>query len=415
MQAACRRGNRGTKKAAAKSASKQAAHVVLKPSLAEVLNAMRSLYVEQLRPFGRILRKRIGELACKGMVEVADVDAGHLRRVCESSEQIRVEQEGGGDWTALFAGQSGFFVDAYSPEDPYPSQLWVQAGLYFQSLSSTDYLPGGRYACAQELQKRQLPFFAGRSLGELCHIVQLAISQKRILGYLNGTLVPYCRSQTIMKEHAAQQHATCSRMPREQGLPLASMEATRQCLRQLLAEATMAGQMPLSNVKRLFRSRFGLELSETTLGFSKLCDLLANAAFADVCTVRLDWNGYTVVQVATPPVIMDQAIVSNQVAARPDHDLMYETLSTIERLPVRQTMTSEEPRRRVFCEGEPLGQESEEEFKKDEGARWAAEHNDDCAVRNTLVHNTFIHQPLVPVSPLPGAYVVPVFMTYQLA
>ena len=31
-----------------------------------------------------------------------------------------------------------------------------------------------------------------------CHIVQLAISQKKLLGYLNGSVVPYSRSQSMV-------------------------------------------------------------------------------------------------------------------------------------------------------------------------------------------------------------------------
>ena len=37
-------------------------------------------------------------------------------------------------------------------------------------------------------------------INRLCHIVQLAISQKKILGYLNGSVVPYQRSQSMVKE-----------------------------------------------------------------------------------------------------------------------------------------------------------------------------------------------------------------------
>lgn len=36
----------------------------------------------------------------------------------------------------------------------------------------------GRYATALALRAQSLPFFSGRSLGELCHIVQLAVSRK---------------------------------------------------------------------------------------------------------------------------------------------------------------------------------------------------------------------------------------------
>merc|ERR1719183_3384595 len=55
-------------------------------------------------------------------------------------------------------------------------------------------------------------------------------------------------------------------------------------------------RVPLSIVKRLFRSRFNLELSETMLGYLKLSDLLQDPKFADICTVQLEGNGYNVIK-----------------------------------------------------------------------------------------------------------------------
>merc|ERR1740138_554608 len=89
--------------------------------------------------------------------------------------------------------------------------MWAAAAMYFQALSGDEMqLPGGRYSCAQALLARDLPFLRGRSLGQVCHIVQLAISQKKILGYLNGAVVPYVRSQSMVKEQCAQFQTPCS-------------------------------------------------------------------------------------------------------------------------------------------------------------------------------------------------------------
>ena len=57
--------------------------------------------------------------------------------------------------------------------------------------------------------------------------------------------------------------------------------------------------IPLSNVKRLFRSRYHTELSETALGHSKLSELLQDPKLKDICHVRLQGHGY-VVGPATP-------------------------------------------------------------------------------------------------------------------
>merc|ERR1711957_266526 len=77
-------------------------------------------------------------------------------------------------------------------------------------------------------------------------------------------------------------------------LPLATMDVLRLGLAELLE--SLGGSLPLSNVKRLFRVRFGLDLSEIALGHSKLCELLQGDVMSDVCDVCLDGFGYTVFQ-----------------------------------------------------------------------------------------------------------------------
>merc|ERR1712060_1018959 len=54
-------------------------------------------------------------------------------------------------------------------------------------------------------------------------------------------------------------------------------------------------EVPLPNVKSLFRSEYQLVLSETALGHTRLCDLLQDQRFSDLCTLRQQGNGYMVV------------------------------------------------------------------------------------------------------------------------
>merc|ERR1712232_1207182 len=167
-------------------------------------------------------------------------------------------------------------------------------------------LPGGRYSCAHALLSRHLPFFKGRSLGQLNHIVQLAMTDKKLLGYLNGAVVPYGRSQSMVKERSASHNQALENPCLEAAsLPCATLQQTQSCLRTILEEAASnqgegPGQIALSNVKRMFRSQFELELSETTLGHSRLTDLLRGQSFRSICHVQLEKHGYTIVQVVQP-------------------------------------------------------------------------------------------------------------------
>jgi hypothetical protein len=275
-----------------------------------VAAAVSSLYDDELKPFGRILRKRVAErAAAAGGVEqqqqLPNVDMKQLRLTCEESDILVVESEDGGDWSVVLAGRDPAFVDVYDPHDCYPAELWDAISIYFQALAGTpqQHLPGGRYSCAQAMVTRNLSFLQEYSLGRICHIVQLAISQKKVLGYLNGSVVPYSSSQSMMKERRAEQQLPYSKPTsnvESQELPFATFEMACTCLKAILEETRNSCIVPLSNIKRLFRSRFHLDLSETMLGHSKLSELLQDDRFAHVCEVKLASHGYVVVAKNTP-------------------------------------------------------------------------------------------------------------------
>mmetsp|Transcript_138780 Transcript_138780/g.442636 ORF Transcript_138780/g.442636 Transcript_138780/m.442636 type:complete len:627 (-) Transcript_138780:222-2102(-) len=263
----------------------------------ELAVGVESLYRDQLRPYGRILRKRLAELAQASSRGELDMDVKDLRTLCAScSGWLQIEDAEGADWAALLAGRPESFIDVYSPTDMYPDTLWQAVAAYFSGLTdSSMVLPGGRYSCAQVLIQRGLPFLSGYSLGQVCHIVQLAISQKKLLGYLNGTVVPYARSQSMVKDRHAVCQQPCAGSVRARSV-VASWDTLRQSLAELIREVLAGGPpIPLSNIKRLFRSRFHIELSETALGYAKLSELLQDSRISDLCEVSLRGNGYVMV------------------------------------------------------------------------------------------------------------------------
>lgn len=293
-----------------------ASQKTLKLTMPKVLAAVQSVYADELKPLGRVLLKRLREQAASaaaaalGLAEDAvdpenmpKIDPKRLRRICQDCPQLQVHPEDGREFFVTLLGRSFNFPDACSAHDPYPTELWLDAVAYFENVSKDNmYLPGGRYACARELAKRQLPFLAGASLGQICHIVQLAISQKRILGYLGGQLgsqlVPYHHSDEWVKEQHAYHQQPISPKKGLSDLPVATWEDARTCMSELLyfESNPEPGVVTLSNVKRLFRSRFQLELSETVLGYSRLFDLLHDVHFSDVCVLQAHKNGQLLVK-----------------------------------------------------------------------------------------------------------------------
>lgn len=291
----------------------------VRPAACEVVAAVESLYADRLKPFGRILLKRIRELSAAAATaqarETGDacaivsadamplVDPKALRRICETTPQmLRVEPEEGKEYSVLLVGRQRDFVDVTDPTDSYGPEVWSAVAEYFEKLPDAEMvLPGGRYSCAQVLAARGLPFLEGRSLGEVCHIVQIAVSQRRILGYLEGSMVPFGRSVDCIKEQCAVRKQPVLLIPRkgDPNTPLATWEDARGRLAEILSDAATAGRpgvITLSNVKRLFRSRFGLELSETALGYSRLHDLLQDPRLSDLCVVEAQGQQHVVIQ-----------------------------------------------------------------------------------------------------------------------
>jgi len=295
-----RGGTKTTQKAVAKavpqptSGQPQKSTLMHQPAQGEVLAAVRSLYKDELKPYGRILRKRLVERAAEAGRGPVDIDGKHLHGVCAGCDVISVESEFGGEWSAVLIGTDQNFVDVYSPLDVYREEMWAAARVYFEQLDGAhSSLPGGRYSCAQTLASRALPFLAGHSLGQICHIVQLAISQRKILGYLNGSIVPYGRSQSMIKECCADWQRPCATSTSSTGTPemqLATWDVARACLKKIMDTARASGKdkVPMSNVKRLFRSQYHMELSETLLGFqsSLLCCRIPVSMISAHCSFK---------------------------------------------------------------------------------------------------------------------------------
>merc|ERR1740121_2287445 len=148
--------------------------------------------------------------------------------------ELCVQPMEGKEISVQLKGVAADFVDVCSFVDPFSPDLWEQATAYFDGLADDELLlPGGRYVCAQALVARRLPFLQGLSLGEVCHFVQLAISQKRLLGFAaEGGMVPYRQSENYIKEQCAavQQPFNPGAKDGSQ-LPVADWEQTRPSLR----------------------------------------------------------------------------------------------------------------------------------------------------------------------------------------
>lgn len=328
---------------------------VVKSTEDEIMAAIRSLYDDQLQPYGRILRKRLEEHSVAAGLGLVQIDANHLREACEANQALFTEPVEGGEWFAVLRGVPPTFVDVYSTADPYPQELWEALEAFFSRPEWADAsLPGGRYSCAQTLGGHQLAFLAGYSLGQVCHIVQLAISTRKVLGYFKGATVPYSRSQSMLKQSCAEMQRPCLAGPSALGdgdvpqeLPFATWPIAREHLKRILKDASAAGRhsVPISNVKGLFRSDCQTELSETKLGHHKLTDLLKDERLCDICAVQLQEQGYVLVAASATKSSLLEAVQSGVARGAPQK---------VDGPGIAVDSDISEPRRVIFCPDEPL-------------------------------------------------------------
>jgi len=282
------------------------------------------LYDDGLRPCSRMLRLRLVEHQTSAPEprrgsELRNCVSDKLRALCEACRNLRVEHADASEWTALLVSRPALFVDVYSEMDVYPEEMWSSMEVYLKNLAEGDEehrtLPRGRYASAQALMARELPFLSGRSVGEVCHIVQVALSKRKLLGYIEGGIVPYACSTSMVKSRCAQHRCPVPGMQggnpqQRQALAVADWEAARAKLREILVDAVSRGTQPvqLSNVKRLFRSLYQMELSETALGYTTLTEMLGDARFHDICTVRAQDRGHVVLLAEPCEAVSSEAL-----------------------------------------------------------------------------------------------------------
>jgi len=201
-----------------------------------------------------------------------------------------------GEYAALLVGRNLLFVDPTSPVDKYSPQLWVDFARYVLS-EECGLLPASRYDAASVLRSRGLPFLQGCSLGQLCHIIQLAISHKSILGHKDGHLVPYQSSLQHAKEVCAMKQEMFSNIGSKTFGVVSSMEECQMMLKQLLFE--VRGPIMVSSLKRLFQERFNRDLCETVLGHKRLFELLQDPRMQGI-SLHGHQNGQLAICLADP-------------------------------------------------------------------------------------------------------------------
>lgn len=147
-----------------------------------VKSTLESLYKDRIRPLANYVRGRFKEKAsgsCADSVVRSCVD------VCRQHPDLCTVENGATaeEATILLVTEPPWFkgwIDIDSTDDPYDESLWKDFEAF---LETGPEFAGGRYGMARQLAQRELPFLKDRTLGEICHIVQLAVQHRKIIIY----------------------------------------------------------------------------------------------------------------------------------------------------------------------------------------------------------------------------------------
>lgn len=169
------------------------------PKKEEVLLAVESLYQDGLAPYAQTICERLAERAYERKQPPIVYTPDHIKQVCKDLS-LEVQVDPTAWWVDLPEGhrlRGAHLVDVHSDKDDYQPEMWGKLMAYLSSLEGGDeLLPKSPYECAKVLMKRNLPFLGPYSLGEVFHIVNLAISCKKYLRLSGEHLVPNCWQTT---------------------------------------------------------------------------------------------------------------------------------------------------------------------------------------------------------------------------
>lgn len=248
---------------------------------ATLVSTLESLYQDRIKPMANYVKGRLKERACpepivKSFVELCaeHPDLFAVIRPAENDEAsifLRTEPS----W---FKG----WIDIDSPHDPYQEEMWEELAEF---LDGEHTFAGGRYGMARELMQRNLPFLADYSLGEVCHIVQLAIQHRRLIVYHRKMLKPI---QTVLCQLSPGNGST----PGPEGEDIKDMDDLCLVLFQMLMHHPQG--LRLCRLKQMIKHEFCRKLSEMSFQCTKLIELFNTEPLAGTFVLDTENDGKSI-------------------------------------------------------------------------------------------------------------------------
>jgi hypothetical protein len=239
-----------------------------------LLEALTSLYEDQIMPVTRLVLRRIDEKYRERW------SSKQLLSLCGRVPEIKLAEGSQIGAILLRDPPKDFegFADQAVLDDPYPLELWFHIKAFLEeevrlhdlrSKADAPGWPGSRYEFAKWMRSR-LKWLSDYSLGQVCHMVHLCVSKRELLGYHRGDLVPFQLSENCRRKSHALLKIPSQIRPGESYAQ--TWEQARDLIVRVLEQH--GGKVPLACLKKLCRSTCSMELNECALGHTKLTELL---------------------------------------------------------------------------------------------------------------------------------------------
>lgn len=245
---------------------------------------LESLYEDRIKPManyvkGRLKERSIPEPIVKSFVELY-TQHPDLFIVQRPAPDAQTE-----DPTIFFVKEPSWFkgwVDIDAPDDPYDESTWVE---FAKFLDGEHTFAGGRYGMARELMQRKLPFLAPYSLGEVCHMVQLAIQHRRLIVYYRKMLKPI---QTVL----CQLSPTSGNGASSEGEEIKDMDDLCMVLFKMLMHHPQG--IRLCRMKQMIKHELCRKLSEMAFQCTKLIELFNQECLSSTFVLDTENDGKSI-------------------------------------------------------------------------------------------------------------------------
>lgn len=289
-------GGRGNAQVATANAQDAAFERPMAPDVlrATLVSALDSLYEDRIKPMANYVKGRLKERSCPDSLvkNFADLYGEHqdlfkIVRPSQLDEEITIFMVTEPSW---FKG----WVDIDSQDDPYDEVMWSAFGKF---LDGEHTFAGGRYGMARELMQRKLNFFSEHSLGEVCHIVQLAIQHRRLIVYHRKMLKPI---QTVLQPQPSP--AATPGIP--EGDDIKDMDDLCGVLFRMLLHHPQG--LRLCRLKQMIKHEFTRKLSEMSFQCTKLIELFNMEPLASTFVLDTENDGKSIyVRMGNPDTFTD--------------------------------------------------------------------------------------------------------------